>query len=98
MGVHGMFVRLYEAGWTGERLKTMIDALKTDSFDDLDQFAGGELTRAKGSALYPALLEATALRYVLSQSESRGEVKSMAVRSCTHGFVGYCNQCLRESA
>jgi len=52
-------------GWTGEDLKAHTTFLKEHRLQELNRFAGGELTKLEGSSLYPLMLEATALRYVL---------------------------------
>ncbi len=96
LGLDAMIMRLKKAGWTGEDLVAETTLLKNEGYKELDRFADGELSKLKGTPLYPLLLEATAIRYMLHKTERESAVTSVnAPSECPHGYrMVNCNLCL----
>ena len=91
---------LKRSGWTGADLKEYTEQSKRENFGELDRFAGGGLSEAKGLPVYSMLLELTALRHAMHTTNA-GEAGTLkAVPSeCPHGFrMVACNTCLKGVA
>ena len=90
-----MVISLKKAGWTGADIQQHVKDLKTHGIEELDRFAGGELRPLKGRAIYPVLLEMTALR--LAMHRTRAGSLRVAPTECPHGYrMSACNTCTRR--
>jgi hypothetical protein len=97
-GAEGLVMALKRIGYSGQDIRAHVALLKEHQYEDLNRFAGDELSKAKGLPCYPALLEATALRFILGEKHANVAIRPDDV-FCPHGYAqSRCATCMRGAA